>query len=90
MRIVLLGAPGAGKGGQVSPGLDELGIVRKELSDMRSQVNQLKQENIQLKLECMEGSGGKFQGRGGYQGNGARNYNQGGWGRENRGQMYKP
>ena len=83
-------AKDAGKGGQVRPGLDELGILRKELSDMRCHVNQLKQDNIQLKRECMEGSGGKFQGRGGYQGNGVLNYNQGGGGRENRGPMYKP
>ena len=64
-------------------------MVRKELSDLKSQNNQLRQEITQLKRDQMEGCAIKHNGRGGYQGNGARNYNAGGWGRENRGGPYK-
>ena len=78
-----------GKGGLAGQGMEDMIMVRKELSDLKSQFNQLKQENAQLKREQMEGGMGKSSGRGGYQGNGARNYNTGGWGRENRGIPYK-
>ena len=78
-----------GKGGPTRQGTEEMIMVRKELSDMKSQVNQLRQEIAQLMLEQMEGCRGKFNEHRGYQGNGARNNNQGGWGRENRGPPYK-
>jgi hypothetical protein len=84
-------AKAGGKGGPTSQGAEDMIMVRKELLDMKSQINQLKQEtrNAQLKREQMEGCMGKFNGRSGYQGNGARNYNTGGWGRENKGMPYK-
>ena len=44
-----------GKGGPTRQGKEEMIMVRKELLDMKSQFNQLRQENAQLKLEQMEG-----------------------------------
>ena len=59
-----------GKGGPTRQGTEEMIMVRKELSDTKSQLNQLRQENAQLKREQMEGCGGKFNGRGDTKGTG--------------------
>ncbi len=78
-----------GKGALTHQGAEDMIMVRKELSNLKSQNNQLRQEITQLKRDQMEGCAIKHNGRGGYQGNGARNYNAGGWGGENRGGPYK-
>ena len=75
---------------QMRPGMDELAAMRKELMDVKSQMNQMRVENNQLRKESAEYGAGRFQGRGGYQGNGGRGYNHGGWSKENRGHPYKP
>ena len=52
-----------GKGGPTRQGTEEMIMMRKELSDMKSQFNQLRQEIAQLVREQMKGCGGKFNGR---------------------------